>query len=350
MNLVEKVYKSPMVYKINVPLPNNPLQNLNCYVICDNGETLIIDTGFNRPECKEALLAGLKELNVDWEKTNMLLTHLHADHSGFAAEIMHDKPGKVYMSKIDADFLHWILHGNRWEENDKLYLKEGFSAEQLDFLREQNPARSYGEEHTFEATIVEDGDTIQVGNYDFTAVLVPGHTPGQLCLYCEREKLMFTADHVLFDITPNITFWMGVADSLGDYLESLVKIARFDIQTALPAHRTNGRTDVYARIREISEHHLLRLKETVDAVAQNPNAHATTIGSCLKWSMRGKTWEEFPLSQRWFAVGETIAHLDYLIQRGMVEKREQNGLQMYQLLDSAEECKQKLDTLWSNYR
>ncbi len=43
----------------------------------------------------------------------------------------------------------------------------------------------------------------------------------------------------------------------------------------------------------------------------------------MKWSMRGKCWEEFPITQRWFAVGETMAHLDYLIAIHVVEKTSQ---------------------------
>lgn len=38
-----------------------------------------------------------------------------------------------------------------------------------------------------------------------------------------------------------------------------------------------------------------------------------------------ETWEEFPLSQRWFAVGETIAHLDYLVCKGYAERKVVDG-------------------------
>ena len=159
---------------------------------------------------------------------------------------------------------------------------------------------------------------------------------------------MFTADHVLFDITPNITHWGESEDSLGDYLNSLVKIRGYEMETAFPAHRKNE-MDVYVRISQIIEHHLVRLMETVDALAGHPDTHATDIAAHLKWSMRGKTWTEFPLSQRWFAVGETMAHLDYLVVRGMAEKTvgERNS---YRLLMDAEACKAKLEEIWHAYR
>jgi len=40
---------------IEVVLPNNPLKALNSYVIKGNEKSLIIDTGFNREECIDAL-------------------------------------------------------------------------------------------------------------------------------------------------------------------------------------------------------------------------------------------------------------------------------------------------------
>ena len=50
--MVQEVFEN--VYSIDVELPNNPLRWLNSYYI-DNGGTsrnLLIDTGFNMPECR----------------------------------------------------------------------------------------------------------------------------------------------------------------------------------------------------------------------------------------------------------------------------------------------------------
>lgn len=346
--MITKVYENPDVFKVDVPLPNNPLQNLNCYVIQEGGESLIIDTGFNRPECKEALMEGLELLKVDWDKTNLFLTHLHSDHSGLAAAVMEGHSGKIFMSQKDHEYLGLILEGNRWEESDRIFRKEGFTEEAVAWLRFENPARGFEPDYYFPAEIVADGQEISVGKYTFSCVVVPGHTPGQTCLYCAEKKLMFTADHILFNITPNITSWVGIEDSLGDYLESLVKIRGFHMETALPAHRKNE-MDVYVRIDEIIQHHLERLEETMEAVNEFPGAHATKIGSCLKWSMRGKKWDEFPLSQRWFAVGETMAHLDFLIKKGYVVKKDQE-YHAYYLTKAIEDCKTELRGLWRKYQ
>ena len=347
--MLTKVYENPNIFKIDVPLPENPLRNLNCYVIQDGGETLILDTGFNRPECREALLAGLRELNADWEKTNLFLTHLHSDHTGLAPVVMENRPGKIYISGKDHGILRAHMKADRWKEADELFYREGFTREQLAELRVSNPARGLEPTRYFEAEHIADGDILSVGRYQFVCVSVPGHTPGQMCLYCPEKKLMFTADHVLFDITPNITHWADMQDALGAYLESLVKLRGYEMEIALPAHRKND-MDVYVRIDEIITHHLVRLCETVDALAAHPDCHATEVAAQLKWSMRGKTWAEFPLSQRWFAVGETMAHLDYLLVRGMAVREENGERRAYRLCLPAEVCKEKLAEIWNNYR
>ena len=51
----------PNIYSIPVPLPNNPLKELNAYLIKGPDRSLLMDTGFNLPECREALEKGLSE-------------------------------------------------------------------------------------------------------------------------------------------------------------------------------------------------------------------------------------------------------------------------------------------------
>ena len=67
--------------------PGNPLKALNCYVIKGKDRNLIVDTGFNRKECYEAMQQNLEELAVDLGKTDIFLTHLHADHTGLVARL-----------------------------------------------------------------------------------------------------------------------------------------------------------------------------------------------------------------------------------------------------------------------
>lgn len=317
MTVYEKVYSNPDVYKIFVPLPDNPLQNLNCFVIKTPERNLIIDTGFNRPECEEALRTGLKELEIDINNSDLYLTHLHSDHVGLAATIMPEE-STIYMGRVDYDYLMTSVTGSHWEDMDKMFHSHGFPDDKIIELHTKNPARAFQDAGPFDAVKLEDGDKFTVGGYEFKCIYVPGHTPGNTCLYYEKDALMFLGDHVLFDITPNITSWYGVRDSLSNYIESLKKIRQYKMETALPAHRNTKGINVYDRIDQLLVHHQERLKDTEKVVRMIPGSTAYEIAAYMKWQMRGKNWEEFPVSQRWFAVGETIAHLDYLMNKGLV--------------------------------
>lgn len=342
--MITKIYSKPDIFQFDIPLPDNPLQNLNCYVIKSNNSTMIIDTGFNQPACMEAMKAGLSELNVDLDKSTMFLSHLHSDHIGLAYAMMNGRKGPIYMSQTDYSYFCDSIADGGWEDTESYYETEGLPHEYTTVLRSQNPARSFAPSGVFEATTVSDGEKIYVGDEEFTCISAPGHTPGLMCLYHEKEQIMFTADHILFNITPNITSWLGVPDSLGDYLQSLKKIRRFPMKTALPSHRKND-INVYLRIEQILQHHRNRLQNTIEALNENSHMTAYETAAKLRWSMRGKCWEEFPISQRWFAMGETLSHLDYLQIRGMV-KRESGKLFTYSLAMDMPNCTQTLDKLF----
>jgi glyoxylase-like metal-dependent hydrolase (beta-lactamase superfamily II) len=102
MAATEKIL--PHLHVIEVPLPKNPLKALNSYVIKGSNRTLIVDTGFNRPECLAALQQGLHELQVDLDHTDFFITHLHADHLGLVSQLV--CPGQiVYFNAPDAEIV-----------------------------------------------------------------------------------------------------------------------------------------------------------------------------------------------------------------------------------------------------
>lgn len=331
--MLELLYEKPEIYRMLIPLPENPLKTLNSYLIKLENRNLLIDTGFNRPECHEALIENLKELNVDMEKTDIFLTHLHSDHTGLINKIAH-KNSKVYIGKIDYEYMFENLEGFNWEESEKRFASEGFPYEIIERLRDTNQAKIFAPDGMFESILVEDGYKFNVDKLEFTVILTSGHTPGHTCLYLEKEKLLFSGDHILFDITPNITSWLRVKDSLRNYVESLEKIKKLEITKTFPGHRATS-DDVYSRIDEIIEHHKSRLTDTLEVIKNKSAKEGLTayeIASFMKWNMRGKSWTEFPDNQKWFAVGETLSHLDYLFNENKIEKFKDNDIYKYKLI------------------
>ena len=130
--------------------------------------------------------------------------------------------------------------------------------------------------------------------------------------------ILFTADHVLFDITPNITMWPNLPNALGRYLESLEKVRALPVKLALPGHRHTGNLE--ARIQALFTHHRNRVGETLAIVQREPGLTAYQVASRMTWDIKADSWEAFPLNQKWFASGEALAHLEYLMEAGQVAR------------------------------
>lgn len=137
----------------------------NTYVICDEEtkEAMVIDPGGEAEKIIETL--NILEANLKY----IFLTHCHADHIGAIAELKKNKGGKILVSRPDSE---------------GLYNKEINLAEYINMEIPELEADSR----------VDDEDLIHVGNIEFKVISTPGHTKGGLCLYSEKEGLVFTGD------------------------------------------------------------------------------------------------------------------------------------------------------------
>ncbi len=308
----------PGLFRLPVPLPKNPLGELNAYLIRGKERSLLIDTGFRTSVCRQAIQEGLAQAGAAADKLDILLTHIHTDHTGLASEFA-GADGTIYIGQGDAPFTRRVMGEKYWALLDQRFLQEGFPPQTLQTTTRTNPARTLGPDLDLpNYRPVADGETLTVGAYTLQVIAVPGHTPGQICLWLASHGILFTADHVLFDITPNISIWPSLPNSLGQYLESLQKIALLPVQLALPSHRHTG--DLSARIQSLLDHHRNRISETFRIVQQAPGLTAYEIASHMTWDIQAKSWEDFPLNQKWFATAEALAHLDFLLEEGAVSQ------------------------------
>ena len=213
------------LYRIPVPLPGNPLRELNSYLLTGGERAVLIDTGFRQEACRQALLAGLDELGVNRRDVDVVLTHLHSDHAGLAPEAVGER-GTIFVSAVDRPSLDCTRQqrARNWEGLTARFAQEGFPPDLLADMEHTNPARSMAPPECGRYESLTDGQILEAGGFRLQALLMPGHTPGQMCFWMEREGIMFLGDHVLFDITPNITAWPSLPDALGAYLENLDRI------------------------------------------------------------------------------------------------------------------------------
>ena len=311
------------LYRIEIPLPGSPLGWVNSYVVKDPKRNLIIDTGLNRKECLEAMMAGLSEIGVDLKRTDFYITHLHADHFALAQQLC-DENTKVFMNEPDKEYLeNW----SSWEPIVEFYILNGFPREDADSAISNHPGQKYGSDRNPVMCGVKDGDVLSYGGFDFTAVATPGHTPGHTCLYEPVKKFLLSGDHILIDITPNIGCWMEGTNPLKLYLESLEKVSRMRVDLVLPGHRRIV-SDCRGRIEQLRQHHDERLKEVLSILENGPQSGYETA-SRMSWDIDCSSWADFPVAQRWFATSEAIAHLRYLEDEGKIVRHERDGCRFY---------------------
>ena len=320
----------PDLYRIEIPLPKSPLKALNSYLVKDQGRFLIIDTGMNREECLRPMRASLDELNVDLSKTDFFITHFHADHLGLVGNLATDT-SKVYFNEPEASAMSvWFEKAEeRWQEAVRFFCSNGFPEDEIKKALEGHPGFRYSPKRRLDFCVLKEGDTIEIGGYLFRCIETPGHTPGHMCLYEANKKILVAGDHILFDITPNITHWPQLENALKEYLASLEKVYPLDVNLVLPGHR-NIWNDHRRRIRELQEHHQSRLSEALSAL-EDGDKSAWEVAPHITWDIDCSSWEQFPAVQKWFAVGETIAHLDYLEADGKIRKKTKDHNILYSL-------------------
>lgn len=267
-----------------------------------------------------ALSSGLSECGVNLEEIDFFITHMHADHSGLVSTFAREGT-KVYFGRADAEIIRFTTP-EHWQDQVDFARRCGFPEEELRRAIASHPGRRYGPEPPLNLLVLNDGGTIGVGEYLFRCVETPGHTEGHICLCEPRKKVFICGDHILVDITPNITLSSDERNPLREYLTSLDKVYDLDVELVLPGHRSIF-GDHKERIRKLKDHHRARLREVLSILGAG-RQNAFQIASQMTWDIGHKSWDLFPTSQKLFAFGEAMAHLKYLEEEGEV-RREANG-------------------------
>ncbi len=318
----------PDIYLLKVPIPDNPLAYLNAYVIDGGQELALVDTGLNVPEALESLLTQLQEHGfAPSEISTLIITHWHPDHFGLAREIKRRSGARLMAHRIEAAYLQNLLDDYYGLQDDlRQWLREnGMPRDEVELL-ELRPLSFFGIDHEVQADrILEGGEHISIGRFQFEVVWTPGHSPGHICLYEPTERILLSGDHVLPVITPNISMRTRFDESqLADYLSSLERLETLDVDLVLPAHE-NTFTDLRGRLGQIKRHHDDRLRAIAGAAG---DGWLTTyeVASNIPWMDGHKTFLEMPVLHRRMAMTETLAHLHLLEAQGVVQQALRGGL------------------------
>ena len=312
------------IYLNEIDLPKSPLKYLNSYIIKSPERSLVIDTGFNRPECEEKFFAGLDELGIDLKKTDVLVTHLHSDHCGLMAPLA-EKGATILMGEKESESIMAFENDAYWSKFKHHAHMYGADGENLDIT--EHPGYKFRPLPIKTFKPLNEGDILQYADYSLEVLNVPGHTKGHIALYEKGQGLLFCGDLILDKITPTITFWGFEQDILQVYMDTLKRIGKLDIRKVLTGHRALL-SDFNKRADELVKHHEKRLGEIIGIISHGEKTVCQTA-ALMSWDITAKTWDDFPRAQKWFAIGEAMSHLDHLYCTGRANREERDGILYY---------------------
>lgn len=176
----------------------------NCYIIGDNGESIIIDAGVDAAELAGVISeSGLKIKYI-------LLTHAHIDHICCIDDIRKGTGAEVLVHEADARGL-----------TDARY----------------NASALFGLSRTFSEAdrTLKDGDIIETGGLKFEIIHTPGHTPGGISI--KTGNMIFTGDTLFRMSIGRTDLGNGDYDDIMDSLKNKLMTLPDDV-VVYPGHGT----------------------------------------------------------------------------------------------------------------
>jgi len=305
---------------LRIPLPMEP-GHINVWLMEDGDGWLLVDTGMAHETCREAWLRLEEQTLLGRPLRRIFVTHDHPDHMGLA-HWLGDRHGAAVSMSAQAhrscgDLL--ATSPGTLERRIRGFLE----LHGVEVPAGSSPARGDHREWfgglPALAAAPRDGDRLDGGGGHWRVVETGGHCRGHLCLYDAERRLLVSGDQVLPNISPNVSVLSSApdADPLREFLASLERLAACHPQTlVLPSHGRPFR-GLHRRLEQVAGHH----REQLDAL----------LGSCTEprtaFEVLPVLFRRVPRGfHRLLAVGEAVAHLNYLCALGRMERRREGGV------------------------
>jgi glyoxylase-like metal-dependent hydrolase (beta-lactamase superfamily II) len=311
----QPVEVAPGILWLRMALPY-ALDHVNLYLIEDRDGWAVFDTGISDAPSQavwEQVLAGpLGGKPI----TRLVVSHFHPDHVGLAGWLDHRFDMPLYMSQAEylmSRFLQMDHSGDVEQSNVDFYRRSGLgpaAIEQVTTRGHSYLKRTTGLRPSFNR--LSAGDTVELGGREWHVLTGGGHALEQVMLWCKADRIFLSADQVLARISPNVSVVPvePEANPLGLYLASLAQIRDEvpDEVLVLPCHNLAFQ-GLHTRIEQLEAHHLHRCDLIAAAAAKAPISCAEVVPIIFRRPLE----DPHQLS---FAVGEALAHLNYMLRLG----------------------------------
>ncbi len=299
------------VLRVRVEHPGTYIGHVNLYLLELEDGKLIVDTGFR--QTAEELVRSLRDIAGNSRLKEVVLTHIHNDHTGGVRGLREafEPEFRMHQQEIDViGFMRSVVESGG-DQLRALGLDERLRRDVLEFFR-------FNLQHlSIDYEPLKGGEEFESVAGRWKVIPTPGHTPGHVTLYDVRRKVLISGDHLLPNETSNVSYYpVEGYDALRSYLRSLVSTESLGPELVLPAHGEPFR-NVKGRIDYLFAHHRKRLAEAMAGAGKGNELIG--VARNISWS-RGHFDTLGPID-RWLAVLETLAHLQFLINEGFVEAR-----------------------------
>ena len=323
----------PGVLWLRMPLPM-ALDHINLYLLEDHDGWWIVDTGIAIGPTQELWEQVFAEHLQGKPVKAVISTHYHPDHTGMAGWLCEKWRVPFYMTQ--GEYLSGLSFSRTTSEHfswtsEQFLQRGGHSPQQIETSRQRfGGFGPYIKPMPTAYRRLVDGGALKINGRRWRVVVGKGHSPEHACLYCSALNILISGDQVIPKITSNISV-MGTepdANPLKQWFKSHDKFleALPDDALVLPAHNAPF-YGLHERLRFLTEHH----KEHLLALEEACLSGSPTAMDLLPVLFK----RELDDSHLGLALGECIAHLNFLHQRGQLQRTvDGEGRYCYQSIDN----------------
>ena len=285
------------------------LDHINTWLIQDQDKWVIVDTGISDDRSQDGWKQILDDELSGSEISKIIVTHCHPDHIGNADWLSKRTHASVWMTPSEFLTAHAIFESaatHTAHALGELFRAHGLPNDEVSTVATKSDHyKPLVRSLPTSFLRITNGDKLDICEGSWQAIVGSGHSPEHLSLFCEKEQVLISGDMLLPKISTNIAVWPHSQESnpLKEFLTSIDRFENLPIDTlVLPSHGLPF-VGMHARIQQLKIHHEERLNKLLSICNEPKNAFQ------ILPTLFERTLDAY---QTFFAMGEAIAHLNFL--------------------------------------